>query len=57
VHPVQVSPWRKEAAEPLPEMFARKADHDAERERAHFEEIGRLRMGPVLKRKAGELER
>jgi transposase-like protein len=30
VHPVQVSQWKKEAVERLPEVFARKADHDAE---------------------------
>ena len=32
VHPVQVSQWKKEAAERLPEVFARKGsqDHDAE---------------------------
>jgi hypothetical protein len=45
VYPVQVSQWKKEAAERLPEVFARKADHDAEsakeRERELFEEIGR----------------
>ena len=45
VHPVQVSQWKKEAVERLPEVFAQKADHDAEsakeRERELFEEIGR----------------
>jgi putative transposase len=48
VHPVQVSQWKKEAAERLPEVFARKADQDAEaargREKELFEEIGRLKM-------------
>ncbi len=46
VHPVQVSQWKKEAAERLPEVFARKADHDAEsaKERELFVEIGRLKM-------------
>ncbi|MEN9813884.1 MAG: hypothetical protein RL479_2570 [Verrucomicrobiota bacterium] len=62
VHPVQVSQWKKEAVERLPEVFARKADHDAEsakeRERELFEEIGRLKMElEWLKKKAGELER
>jgi transposase-like protein len=62
VHPVQVSQWKKEAAERLPEVFSKKADHDAkaaeERERALFEEIGRLKMElEWLKKKAGELER
>ncbi len=45
---MQVSQWKTEAAERLPEVFARKADHDAEsakeRERELFEEIGRLKM-------------
>ena len=48
VHPVQVSEWKKEAAERLPEVFARKADQSAwdakEREKELFEEIGRLKM-------------
>ena len=62
VHPVQVSQWKKEAAERLPEVFSRKADHDAEaakdREKILFEEIGRLKMElEWLKKKAGELER
>jgi transposase-like protein len=62
VHPVQVSQWKKEAAERLPEVFARKADQDAEaaraREKELFEEIGRLKMElEWLKKKAGELER
>lgn len=62
VHPVQVSQWKKEASERLPEVFARKVDHDAEaakdREKILFEEIGRLKMElEWLKKKAGELER
>jgi transposase-like protein len=62
VHPVQVSQWKKEAAERLPEVFARKADQDAEaakaREKELYEEIGRLKMElEWLKKKAGELER
>jgi putative transposase len=48
VHPVQVSQWKKEIAERLPEVFSKKADHSAEaskeREKALFEEIGRLKM-------------
>ena len=52
----------KEAAERLPEVFARKADQNAqeakEREKELFEEIGRLKMElEWLKKKAGELER
>jgi transposase len=62
VHPVQVSKWKKEAAEGLPEVFARKPGADAEaariREKELFEEIGRLKMElEWLKKKAGELER
>lgn len=62
VHPVQVSKWKKEAAEGLPEVFARKPDADAQaaksREKELFEEIGRLKMElEWLKKKAGELER
>jgi len=61
VHPVQVSQWKKEAAERLPEVFARKADQDAqaakEREKELFEEIGRLKMElEWLKEKVGQLE-
>ena len=48
VHPVQVSQWKKEVAERLPAVFARKADQSAQaakdREKELFEEIGRLKM-------------
>jgi putative transposase len=48
VHPVQVTQWKKEAAERLPEVFARKGSVDAaeakEREKELYEEIGRLKM-------------
>jgi transposase-like protein len=62
VHPVQVSQWKKEASERLPEVFARKADPDVAeakaKEKQLYEEIGRLRMElEWLKKKAGELER
>ena len=61
VHPVQVGQWKKEVAERLPEVFARKTDKDAqeaqEREKELFEEIGRLKMElEWLKKKAGELK-
>ena len=61
VHPVQVSQWKKEVAERLPEVFARKPDADArdakDWEKELFEEIGRLKMElEWLKKKAGELE-
>jgi transposase-like protein len=62
VHPVQVSQWKKEAAERLLEEFARKPGADVqeskEREKELFEEIGRLKMElEWLKKKAGQLER
>ena len=60
VHPVQVSQWKKEAAERLPEVFAHKGGQDAkeaqEREKELFEEIGRLKMElEWLKKKVGQL--
>ena len=59
MHPVQVSQWKKEAAERLPEVFARKAEHDAERakESKLFGDIGRLKRELEWLEKAGELER
>lgn len=62
VHPVQVSQWKKEAAERLPEVFAGKPDADAEaakeREKELYEEIGRLKMElEWLKKKVGQLDR
>ena len=62
VHPVQVSQWKKEAAERLPEVFARKADQNAleakAREDELYRKIGQLEMElDWLKKKAGELER
>ena len=60
VHPVQVSQWKKEVAERLPEVFARKPDADArdakDREKELFEEIGRLKMElEWLKKKVGSV--
>ena len=54
-----MSQWKKEAAEGLPEVFARKADQGAkeakEREKELFEKIGRLKIGlEWLKEKAVE---
>lgn len=62
VHPVQVSQWKKEAAERLREVFARKADQNAQEAKAREDElyrkIGQLEMElDWLKKKAGELER
>jgi hypothetical protein len=48
VHLVLVSQWKKELAKRLPEVFAQKADNDAEgpkeRERELVEGIGRIKM-------------
>jgi len=62
VHPVQVSQWKKEVTERLPEVFASKPGVDAAaakaREHELFEQIGRLKMElEWLKKKAGELDR
>jgi hypothetical protein len=61
VHPVQVSQWKKEVAERLPEVFARKGDGNAQgskdREKELFEEIGRLKMElEWLKKEVGQFE-
>jgi transposase len=60
VHPVQVSQWKKEVSERLPEVFGQKPDHDPAqaiaREKELFEEIGRLKMElEWLKKKVGPL--
>jgi transposase-like protein len=60
VHPTQVSQWKKELGERLPEVFARGADATAveahAREKELFEEIGRLKMElEWLKKKVGPL--
>jgi putative transposase len=60
VHPTQVSLWKKEVAERLPELFSRapQADiHEAQaREKELYEEIGRLKMQlEWLKKKVGPL--
>jgi transposase-like protein len=48
IQPVQVNRWKKEAAERHPEVFAKKADHDAEAEKERkkvlFEKISRIGM-------------
>jgi transposase-like protein len=61
VHPVQVSAWKKEVSEKLPELFARKSSQSTEdtkeREKELYEEIGRLKMQlEWLKKKAQLLE-
>jgi len=60
VHPTQVSQWKKEVADRLPELFTKQADADAvaakEREKELYEEIGRLKMQlEWLKKKVGPL--
>jgi len=63
VHPTQVSQWKQELTERVPEVFARggaggAAGEAQEREKELFEEIGRLKMElEWLKKKAGQLER
>ena len=60
VHPTQVSQWKKEVAERLPELFSRAPDEAAQeaqaREKELYEEIGRLKMQlEWLKKKVGPL--
>lgn len=60
VHPTQVSQWKREVAERLPEVFSRapaEAAHEAQaREKELYEEIGRLKMQlEWLKKKVGPL--
>jgi len=62
VHPVQVSQWKKELAERLPEVFLRKADPELAEAKAREDElyrkIGRLEMElDWLKKKVGTLDR
>ena len=60
VHPVQVSKWKKELTERLPEMFGSKPDTDAvtaERQRERLErKVGQLTMDvEFLKKKCVQL--
>jgi transposase-like protein len=60
VHPTQVSQWKRELSERLPEVFTRGSDTTAveaqAREKELFEEIGRLKMElEWLKKKVGPL--
>jgi putative transposase len=60
VHPTQVSQWKRELSERLPEVFIRGSDTTAveaqAREKELFEEIGRLKMElEWLKKKVGPL--
>lgn len=60
VHPVQVSQWKKELIERLPEVFGRKAGPEAEvlaRQKERLErKVGELTMDiEFLKKKCGQL--
>jgi transposase-like protein len=48
VHPTQVTAWKKEIAERLPELFGKKTDHDAQaaaaREAELYRKIGQLQV-------------
>lgn len=60
VHPNQISQWKREALEGLPEVFDRDARRDrgkesGESEKRLFEEIGRLKIEADFLR--GKLER
>jgi transposase-like protein len=60
VHPVQVSQWKKEVLERLPEVFARKAPpgvgEAAEKEAKLYQKIGQLEVElDWLKKKSAEL--
>jgi transposase len=60
VHPVQVSQWKKEVLERLPEVFAQKPARDeiaaAEREAQLYQKIGQLEMElEWLKKKSAQL--
>ena len=60
VHPVQVSQWKKELIERLPEVFGRKAGAEAEdlaRQKERLErKVGELTMDvEFLKKKCGQL--
>ena len=60
VHPNQISQWKREAPEHLPDAFGRDAKRDrakdsGEQEKRLFEEIGRLKIEADFLR--GKLER
>ena len=60
VHPVQVTQWKKEVLERLPEVFTKKAppgqDEAAEREAKLYQKIGQLEVElDWLKKKSAEL--
>lgn len=60
IHPLQISAWKKQAVEVLPEVFgskaARTASEQSEIERSLYEKIGRLETQlDWLKKKLGPL--
>ena len=60
VHPTQVTAWKKEIADRLPELFGRRTDHDpqaaAEREKELYRKIGQLQVeNDWAKKKVEEL--
>jgi hypothetical protein len=60
VHPVQVSQWKKEVLERLPEVFSSKpppgAAESAQREAQLYQKIGQLEMElEWLKKKSAQL--
>ncbi len=60
VHPTQVTAWKKEIAERLPELFGKRTDHDpqaaAEREKELYRKIGQLQVeNDWAKKKVEEL--
>jgi len=60
VHPTQVTAWKKEIIDRLPELFGKKGDFDptaaAEREKELFRKIGQLQVeNDWAKKKVEEL--
>ena len=60
VHPTQVTAWKKEIADRLPELFGKRSDHDpqaaAEREKELYRKIGQLQVeNDWAKKKVEEL--
>jgi transposase-like protein len=61
VHPNQVTQWKKQAIESLPDVFSTRRERDAEGEEALraelYQQIGRLKVElDWLKKKAGLLD-
>ena len=61
VHPKQVTQWKKQAIESLPDVFSTRREHDAQGEEALraelYQQIGQLKVElDWLKKKAGLLD-